>query len=196
MVPAFLVCGRLHHYSGAPCSVPLKFFSGCHFIVALAAKGFINVLFSQHYELVALGEPVRVVCEVAAADADGVHFLDVLGYCHQGRHRAERLALEIGVQAGYDDPLSLVGKGLDHFDQVLSEKLGLVNAYHLGVIRGSQHVLRILCRPARYAVEVMGNHIHIGVSRIHGRLEDLNFLIGELGSLESPDEFFGLAGKH
>ena len=196
MVPAFLVCGRLHRFCGAPRSLRLKFFSGCYFIVALAAEGLVNVLFSEHYELVALGEPVRVVCEVAAADADGVHFLDVLGYCHQGRHRAERLALEIGVQAGYDDPLALVGKGLDHFHQVFPEELCLVNAYHLGLIRSGQHVLRILCRPARYAVEVVGNHVHIGVSRIHGRLEDLYFLIGELGSLESPDEFFGLAGKH
>ena len=46
----------------------------------------------------------------AAARADRVHLLDLLGDRQELRHRAERLAAEVHVEAGDDDPLAEVGE--------------------------------------------------------------------------------------
>jgi len=43
---------------------------------------------------------------------------------------------------------------------------------------------------------VMAHHLLVAVAGINGRLEDFYLLFGKLGTTESADEFFGLAGEH
>ena len=45
-------------------------------------------------------------------------------------------------------------------------------------------------------VAVVRNYFNIGIARVERRLEYLNLLTRELGSLEAADEFLGLAREH
>ena len=45
-------------------------------------------------------------------------------------------------------------------------------------------------------MEIVGDYFHVGISVVYGRLEDGDFLVGELGAAEPADELFGLAGEH
>ena len=42
----------------------------------------------------------------------------------------------------------------------------------------------------------MGYDIEVRITLIDGRLENLDFLLGELGAFEPADQFFRLARKH
>ena len=75
-----------------------------------------------------------MVRERAAADADRVDLLHILGDGHQARHRPEGLAEIVSVEAGHDDAHAPVGERLAHIDEGLVEELRLVDAddLHLG----------------------------------------------------------------
>ena len=120
-------------------------------------------------------------------------FLDILRDGHETRDRTERLAHEVGVKACHDDSFTLVCKCLRYFDEVFAEELGLVNADDLCLIRTFKHLCRVLYRGAWDAVEVMGNDVHVRISLVNSRLEYLYFLVGELCSFQSSNEFLGLA---
>ena len=77
---------------------------------AAAAARLVDVGRAHHDLLLRLGEALGVRRGRAAAGADRVHLLDVLGDRQQLRHRPERLAAEVHVEAGHDHPLAEVGQ--------------------------------------------------------------------------------------
>ena len=158
----------------------------------------VHIVFSMggYDEFLAGGEAVAVVGEVAAADADGVDFLDIFGDGHQTGHRAEGLPEKVGVQAGDDDADAAVGERLGDFNDAFVKKLGFVDTDDLHVGGDVQHPGRRLDRGARDGRGVMGYDIEVRITLIDGRLENLDFLLGELGAFEPADQFFRLAGEH
>ena len=165
-------------------------------VVAVAAEGLVDVFFAEEDQVLALDEAVGMVREGAAADADGVHFLHVLGDRHQARHGPERLAEEVGVEAGHDDAYAAVGQRLAHVDERVVEELGLVHADDLHVRGDLEHVGGVADGGGGDLMEVVGDDFDVGVALVHAGLEDGYFLVGELGAAQAPDEFFGLAGEH
>lgn len=98
------------------------------FVVAVSAQGLIDVLFSEYDKLVVLGKTVRMVGEIAAFDADRMDLLYVFSYCHESRHRTERLSGEIRVQTGDYDSYPSVGESLGNFYDRIVEELGFIDA--------------------------------------------------------------------
>ena len=166
------------------------------FVVAVAAEGLVGVLFAQDDEFAAVGEAVGEVGEGAAADADGMDLLDVVGDGEESRHGPEGLAQVVGVQAGDDDADAAVGQFLDHADDAVVKELCLVDAYDLDVRVDLEHPGRGLDGGAGNAVGIVGDDIQVRVALVHRGLERGDSLLGELGALEPPDEFFRLPREH
>ena len=66
----------------------------------MAAKGFVFVLFSQHYKFVSAGDTVGVTGWLSALDADCMNFCNMLCHSHQSRHWTKRLTKIIHIQTG------------------------------------------------------------------------------------------------
>ena len=94
-------------------------------IETVSANRLIGVLLAKHYELVAPREAVRMVCEIAAPDAYGMYFSNILGLGHQRGHRTERVAPEIHVEPPHDNPYPLVGQPAPDFPHGVGEELRL-----------------------------------------------------------------------
>ena len=175
----------------------LGFFARAGSVEAVAAEGLVDVFLAEEDEVVALAEAVRVVRERAAADANGMHLLHVLGDGHQARHGPEGLAEVVGVEAGHDDAHAAVGEGLADFDEGLVEELRLVDAddLHLG-----GDFVEHLGGGADWGggdfMEIVRDHLDVGVAFVDDGFEDGDLLVGELGAAQAADQFFGLAGEH
>ena len=73
------------------------------FLVACSAEGFVGVGLAEKDSLLGGYESVADIRQVAAADADGVGFIDIIGYRHEGRHGSEGVPFEVHVEPGDDD---------------------------------------------------------------------------------------------
>lgn len=162
-------------------------------VETLAAERLVHILFAEHHQFVAEGEPVGEIGEISAFHTDGVNFLHVFSYREQSGHRAERLSEIIHVQTCYYHAHSAVGELLHHFDKALIEELRLIDSYDLHVVGNVQNFSRGADRGARNAVAVVRNHVAVGIAVVDLRLENLDFLVCELRSFEPSYEFFGLS---
>src|SRR2546423_15270231 len=71
---------------------------------ASAASSLVHAASAYGHALFGFKGALRVVCRLAAANADGVRLRYVLGYCEQLRHRLVRIFSIILVQPGvYDE---------------------------------------------------------------------------------------------
>ena len=102
-------------------------------IEAAPAARLVEARGADQHAVAAGDQPLRVVGRVAADHADGVGLGDVLGDRQQLRHRLERLAQVVLVEAGDDHPLAAVGQRVADRRQVLVEELPFVDADDLGV---------------------------------------------------------------
>ena len=166
------------------------------FVVAFAAERLVDVFLTEDDEFLAGGQAVAVVGEVAAADTDRVDFLDIFRNGHETRYGTERLAEIVGVESGDDDTNAAVGERLADLNEAFIEKLRFIDADDLHVRRDVQHPGGRPDRRTGNGRGVMGNDIQVGVTFVDGRLENLDFLFGELGAFETTDQFLGLAGEH
>ncbi len=137
-----------------------------------------------------------MVGDVTAADADRMHFGHVFGRGHQGRHRAERLAQVVHVQAGGDDTDTALSQLPGHVDNGLVEELGLVDTDDIDTFRLLQDAPGGIDRGGENRIPLVGHDGFLGIAGIDFGLEDFDTEIGELGAFEPADEFLGLAGKH
>ena len=80
------------------------------FEVALSAEGFVFMRFSKHDLLVTSYDAVANVGQCSATHADSVYFRDIISDGAQLWHWSKRLALEVEVQAGYDDSDTAIGQ--------------------------------------------------------------------------------------
>src|SRR5690348_13777343 len=94
----------------------------------MTASGFIRALRSHQDPLTARDEPLGVIGRRAAHHADRQGLGDVLRNREQLRHRLERLAEVILVQAGDDDALALIGERRADGWQLDIEELPLVDS--------------------------------------------------------------------
>ena len=117
---------------GCICNGLLSFCcDGC--IVAVPAERFILVFLSKDHQGVAGDKSVGMVCRASALHADRMDLLDILGDCHESRHRTERLAHEVCVETGNDDSDASVGEGLYDINESLVKELCLINAYDFNI---------------------------------------------------------------
>ena len=128
-----------------------------------------------------------IVGRVAALDADGVDFRDILGHCHKGGHGAERLAAEIGIQAGYDYPDAHAGELLHYVDYAHVEELGLVDADHVNVSGEEQQAAGRLHGGRDDGVGIMAHHFFFGVADVDPGLENLALLSLRINSSVLPE---------
>ena len=99
----------------------------------MPAARLVRPLRADEHALAARDEPLRVVGGGAADHADGQRLGDVFGDREQLRHRLERLAEIILVEAGDDDALALVGERVADGRQLRVEELPFVDADDFGV---------------------------------------------------------------
>lgn len=162
----------------------------------MAAERLVDILFSKLHQAVALRQAMRELGRTAALHADGVDFLDILGDSHQRRHRAEGITEKISVKPGNNHPDSRIGKFLSHSHEFSVKELRLVHPYNIGSLRKFQHLRRRIHREGPDMLTVMGYDILFRVADIYTGLKHRDFLIGELGTPDSSNEFFSLAREH
>ena len=132
----------------------------------------------------------------AAFHTDCVDLLNVLGYGHQVRHRAEGFAEEVGVESGYDHAYAPVGQGLHYLDYGVVKELGFVYAYNLDSIAHFEHLLRVADWKGFDLVGIVRDHELVGIADVYGRLEYGYLLVRELGPAHSSDKLFCFAREH
>lgn len=162
----------------------------------MAAERLVDILFSKLHQAVALRQAMRELGRTAALHADGVNFLDILGDSHQRRHRAEGITEKISVKPGNNHPDSRIGKFLSHSNEFSVKELRLVHPDNIGSLRKFQHLRRRIHREGPDMLTVMGYDILFRVADIYTGLKHRDFLIGELGTPDSSNEFFSLAREH
>lgn len=162
----------------------------------MAAERLVDILFSKLHQAVALRQAMRELGRTAALHADGVDFLDILGDSHQRRHRAEGITEKISVKPGNNHPDSRIGKFLSHSNEFSVKELRLVHPYNIGSLRKFQHLRRRIHREGPDMLTVMGYDILFRVADIYTGFKHRDFLIGELGTPDSSNEFFSLAREH
>lgn len=162
----------------------------------MAAERLVDILFSKLHQAVALRQAMRELGRTAALHADGMDFLDILGDSHQRRHRAERITEKISVKPGNNHPDSRIGKFLSHSHEFSVKELRLVHPDNIGSIRKFQHLRRRIHREGPDMLTVMGYDILFRVADIYTGFKHRDFLIGELGTPDSSNEFFSLAREH
>ncbi len=162
----------------------------------MAAERLVDILFSKLHQAVALRQAMRELGRTAALHADGVNFLDILGDSHQRRHRSEGITEKISVKPGNNHPDSRIGKFLSHSNEFSVKELRLVHPDNIGSLRKFQHLRRRIHREGPDMLTVMGYDILFRVADIYTGLKHRDFLIGELGTPDSSNEFFSLAREH
>lgn len=162
----------------------------------MAAERLVDILFSKLHQAVALRQAMRELGRTAALHADGVDFLDILGDSHQRRHRAEGITEKISVKPGNNHPDSRIGKFLSHSHEFSVKELRLVHPDNIGSLRKFQHLRRRIHREGPDMLTVMGYDILFRVADIYTGFKHRDFLIGELGTPDSSNEFFSLAREH
>lgn len=162
----------------------------------MAAERLVDILFSKLHQAVALRQAMRELGRTAALHADGVDFLDILGDSHQRRHRAEGITEKISVKPGNNHPDSRIGKFLSHSHEFSVKELRLVHPDNIGSLRKFQHLRRRIHREGPDMLTVMGYDILLRVADVYTGFKHRDFLIGELGTPDSSNEFFSLAREH
>ena len=99
----------------------------------MTAERLIDVLLAENYKLITFGKPVRMIRRASAFHTDRMNLLHILGYGHEGRHRAERLAHVVGIKTCYDHSYTSVRKSLHDLDNSVVEELCLIDSYYLHI---------------------------------------------------------------
>jgi len=166
-------------------------------IEADAAARLVRALRAEQHAVTTRDQALRVVGGIAAHHADRERLGDVLGNRQQLRHRFERLAEIILVEAGDDDALTLIRKLVTDRGQILVEELPFVDADDLRVrLDEIQQRAGAADRARRNPHLAVRDDVIVGVPGVDGRLEDLDFLASELGAAQPADQLFALPAEH
>lgn len=92
----------------------------------MAADRLVRILLAEHDQLVVRGQAVRMVRQIAAADAYRMYLRNIFGRGHKSRHRPERFPRVVHVQTGHDDTHPVVGQLTADIDDARIEELRLV----------------------------------------------------------------------
>ena len=125
-----------------------------------------------------------------------MNFQHVVGDGQQLRHRTERHAFEIQVQTSHYHTDTIVCQLVAHIDYAIVEKLSLINSNHIAVARQQQDALGRIHRSGRDGIALMRHHIVIAVADVNAWLENLNLLMGKLGTTHAADQLLGLTREH
>ncbi len=133
----------------------------------------------------------------AAADAHRVHLGDFLGHGQQRRHRAERTAHIVLIEAGGHDPEAGIGQLHADLDDAFVEELHFVDPDHLHAdLDAGEQFLARAHRERLQAAVVARDDVLGGEAVIDERLEDLHALPGNDGAAQATNQLFRLSGEH
>ena len=79
------------------------------FLIALPAQGFIFLLLTKHYPLVAFYLAMTHVCQCSTLHAYCVHLLHIVGNGTQSRHRTERHSSVVHVKSCHNHSQTAIG---------------------------------------------------------------------------------------
>lgn len=162
----------------------------------MAAAGFVDIFFAQDDGFSIGGEPVGVGGEVAAMIADGVELGDIFGYSQKVGHGTKGSAAEVHIETGDDHPVASEGEFFADFPEGLVKKLGFIDADDIDIGSNVKDFSWKLNSSGRDRPGVMTDDFVLAIAGVPGRFVDFNRLFCNPDALESPDQFFGLAGKH
>ena len=125
-----------------------------------------------------------------------MHLGHVFGHGTERRHRPERLSFEIHVETGHNDALAFVGQRAAHRHQPFLEKLGFVDAHHIGLRRSVKDLVDRIEGLRIEGARIVRHHFFVAVTRVDGRFEDHHFLTRNARTLDTANQFFSFAGEH
>src|SRR5277367_403307 len=164
---------------------------------ASAAARFIHIARANDDQLFGRHQALRVHGRIGAAHTDRQQLHDFFRHGEQARHRFERAAHEIRVQAGDDHALAHVCQFHAAFHHRFAQELRFVNAHHFGARRDFCQNVRTVFH--EFGIELqagMRDDAVLGIALVNHGLEDLHALFGDFGAAQAADQFFALAGEH
>src|SRR5438477_7052788 len=134
---------------------------------------------------------------LAADDADRQLLGDVFGLGKELRHRVERLAAVVLIEARNHHAQSAGGEVLHDRNDLGAEELHFVDAYYLDVgCEFRQYIGRFLDHGRDHLLLRMADDRLGIVAAVDARLEDLDLAPGDHRSPQPPDQLLGLPGEH
>src|SRR4051794_21697658 len=97
--------------------------------VASAASGLVRLRRADEHALAFNAQALSPIGRRAALHAHCVQLGNVFGHRQKLRHRFERLAARVLVEAGDDDARAAIREHLADPNQAAAQKLGFINAY-------------------------------------------------------------------
>lgn len=85
---------------------------------------------------------------------------------------------------------------IQHPWQFHIKELCFINAHHFHITRHQQDLIGMCNRCGMDVISIVRYNFGFVVTHIIGRLKNLHLLVGNFGTLQSADEFFGFTGKH
>ena len=125
-----------------------------------------------------------------------MYLRDIVGNGAERRHRPEGYAFVVHIQTGNDNTDTAVGQFVADADQAVVEELGLVDAYYVDIAGQQQDAGRRVEWGRGYGVVVVADDLFVTIACIDGWLEDFHLLLGKLGTAQTANQLFGLAGEH
>ena len=114
----------------------------------------------------------------------------------QRRHRPERPAHEVLIEAGDDHAHAAIGERGGELDQPVVEELRLVDAHHLHVAAERGRELAAVAHGVRRHLAQVARHHALGtMTAVGGGLEHLDLLAGDDGAADASQELFALAAR-
>lgn len=165
-------------------------------MIAGSAARLVGIGFAQQDLLRMDGFSIAIARNISTFYANGMQLGDVICLGKQERHLSEWLAEIVHIQSGYDDSNPLAGQLVADLGKLVIKELGFIDADHVHACCHQQDGLGVVDRGGRDGFFVVGDNILEIVAGIDSRFEDFNAKVGNFCPFESPDQFFGFAGKH
>src|SRR5688572_10503817 len=171
--------------------------SGLIGLVAPAAARLVRIGIADLHLVAAPGDALAVVGGRAAAHADRMHLVDVLGQRHDAGHRPERAAQVVLIQSGDQHSHAAVGEVANQPCQPIVEELRFVDAHYVHPrLQAPAQLGAVGHRLGRYLALVAGHQPLGVVALVQPRLEHLDFLARDHRAPQPAQQLFALAGEH
>src|SRR4051794_15043167 len=146
----------------------------------------------------AINQALVPASRVPADHADGLEFVDHLGYRHELTHRAERLAGEVGVGPRQYRPNAPGSQTGGHVQDLPIQELRFVNGDNLGIGTNQAEDLGrgIDWTGLELPAVVTGDAVQPGITSIEVGFEDLHLAPGNGGATDSTNQLLALATEH
>lgn len=134
--------------------------------------------------------------EITAVNADSVYLRHILRHRHERRHRTERLAQIVHIEAGHYHAYAPVCQCLNDVHEIVIKELGLIDTHNIYIAGKQQYAFCRIHRCRKDGIGIVTDNLFFGITGIDLGFEYLDVEICKLGTFQTAYEFLCLTRKH